>query len=352
MTWNEALNLKFCFLNAENLFLMFDGVPSKLELPNLSESKWQRLSTSTYENKPLQKCLDLAKSLKEINADIVMLCEVGGFESLKNFNDLFLDETYSPALTEGNSNRNIDVGFLVRKNMDFYFDLQSNKHRSINYLYPHERDSLKTNYPINLAMPSAMSHKFSRDVAELRLFKKNIEKPFLLILLTHLKSRLDPEGIDPGGFERRQAELKTLIEIYKEISEKHVSTPMIVAGDFNGNATFSNPDEEFKPLYEATKLRDTLELGSVATENRSTFYQVKTTSKTEGRQIDFCFLNPSAAKLLREKSAYVYRYKDEFGLDFGVPMTLDAKLRLPSDHYPLVFDLEKVPTSDKPKSGS
>ena len=211
MTWNEALNLKFCFLNAENLFLMFDGVPSKLELPNLSESKWQRLSTSTYENKPLQKCLDLAKSLKEINADIVMLCEVGGFESLKNFNDLFLDETYSPALTEGNSNRNIDVGFLVRKNMDFYFDLQSNKHRSINYLYPHERDSLKTNYPINLAMPSAMSHKFSRDVAELRLFKKNIEKPFLLILLTHLKSRLDPEGIDPGGFERRQAELKTLI---------------------------------------------------------------------------------------------------------------------------------------------
>ncbi len=328
---------------------MFDNIPAKSELANLTETKWQRLSSSIYENKPLQKCRELAKTLKEINADIIMLCEIGGFESLKNFNDLFLDGAYSPALTEGNSNRNIDVGFLVRKNLDFYFDLQSNKHRLINYLYPHERDSLKTNYPISTVTPPILSHKFSRDVAELRLFKKNIEKPFLLILLTHLKSRLDPEGIDPGGFERRQAELKTLVEIYKEVSRKHPAAPMIVAGDFNGNATFANPDEEFKPLYEETSLKDILELEGVTYENRCTFYQVKATSKTEGRQIDFCFLDPRAAKLLKEKSGYVYRYKDEFGLNLGIPMTMDAKLRLPSDHYPLVFDLEKIITKESPK---
>jgi len=341
MTWNETLNLKFCFLNAENLFLMFDEAPT-VETLKLDEIKWRRLSTSTYENKPLQKCLELAKTLKEINADIVMLCEVGGFESLKNFNELFLGNAYSPVLTEGNSDRNIDVGFLVRKNLPFYFDLQSNKNRSINYLYPHERDSLSSNYPVSTVKPPANSHKFSRDVAELRLFKKSVDKPFLGILLTHLKSRLDPEGIDPGGFERRQAELKTLLEIYKEFGQKHPNLPLMVVGDFNGNATVTNTDEEFKTLYEDTELKDVLEIATVSVENRSTFYQVRSTSKTEGRQIDFCFLNPTLATHLKEKSAYVYRYRVEFGIDVGVPMTLDAKMKLPSDHYPLVFEIQNL----------
>lgn len=338
MAWTESLNIKFCFLNAENLFLLFDQTPG-CEALKLDETKWQRLSTSTYENKSLSKCLELAKTLKDIDADIVMLCEVGGVESLKNFNELFLDSAYSPILTEGNSNRNIDVGFLVRKNMPFYFDLQSNKNRLINYLYPHERQSLAHNYPVSSVKAPATSHKFSRDVAELRLFKQDVEKPFLGILLTHLKSRLDPEGIDPGGFERRQAELRALLEIYQEFSNKHPQTPVMVVGDFNGNASEINTDEEFKPLYESTKLKDVLEVNGTSPENRATFYQVRSTSRTEGRQIDYCFLSPLLAPQLKEKSAFVYRYKDEFGMDIGIPMTLDAKLRLPSDHYPIVFEI-------------
>jgi endonuclease/exonuclease/phosphatase family metal-dependent hydrolase len=320
---------------------MFDHIPGP-EALTLPEAQWQRLSISVYENKPLQKCLALAKTLKEIDADIVMLCEVGGFESLKNFNDLFLGGMYSPALTEGNSKRNIDVGFLVRKNLNFYFDLQSNKHRSINYLYPHERDSIKTNYSVTTVKPPNPSHKFSRDVAELRLFRKSVDRPFLGILLTHLKSRLDPEGIDPRGFERRQAELKTLLEIYKDFTTKHPRVPMIVAGDFNGNATSEGTDEEFKPLYDTTDLKDVLEISNATPESRVTFYQVRSSSKTEGRQIDFCFLSQEMAPLLKGQSAYVYRYKDEFGMDYGVPMTLEAKMRLPSDHYPLVFEIENL----------
>ncbi|WP_413290768.1 endonuclease/exonuclease/phosphatase family protein [Bdellovibrio sp. HCB337] len=340
-SWNESLNLKFCFINAENLFLLFDEIPTA-EALKLDETKWQRLSTSTYENKPLKKCLELARALKTINADVIMLCEVGGFESLKNYNELFLDGAYSPILTEGNSNRNIDVGFLIRKGLPFYFDLQSNKNRPINYLYPHERESIKHNYPVSSVKAPATSHKFSRDVAELRLFKKDVDKPFLGILLTHLKSRLDPESIDPGGFERRQAELLTLIDIYREFVEKHPDAPTMVVGDFNGNASITNTDEEFKPLYDKTELKDVLELTGVSSENRATFYQVRSTSRTEGRQIDFCFLAPKLASHLKEKSALVYRYKDEFGMDVGVPMTLDAKLKLPSDHYPIVFEIENL----------
>lgn len=320
---------------------MFDGIPSKDAL-NLKEAHWQRLSTSIYENKPLKKTQDIAKALKEINADIIMLCEVGGLESLNNFNLLFMDEAYSPCLIEGNSERNIDVGFLIRKGLPFYFDLQSNKHRLINYLYPHERDSLAHGYPVKGGKITT-SHKFSRDVVELKLFKTDRDKPFMIILLTHLKSRLDPERIDPNGFERRQAELRTLIEIYQELEKTHPQVPVMVAGDFNGNASVTGTDEEFKDLYSLTSLRDVLEVAQLDVEERATFYQVRNSSRADGRQIDFVFLPPLLHPFLKPGSAYVHRYKDEFGMAHDIPRNMDAKLNLPSDHYPLVFEIEKLP---------
>ena len=340
MSGNETTNLKCCLLNAENLFLTFDQIPAADAL-KFPEAQWQKLTTSVIENKPLKKCLDMAKGLQEINADILMLCEVGGFESLNNFNHLFMNDAYSPYLIEGNSERNIDVGFLIKKNLPFYFDLQSNKNRLINYLYPHERLSIEKGYPVKGGKVTT-SHKFSRDVVELRLFKSDREKPFMIFLLTHLKSRLDPDGIDPHGFERRQAELKALIEIYNEITLKNPGVPMVVAGDFNGNASLNNTDAEFKDLYANTHLKDVFEHLNIPHEERATFYQVKSGSRTDGRQIDFVFLPADTAGYLKEK-AYVYRYKDEFGMAHGIPMNMDAKLRLPSDHYPIVFDLEGIP---------
>nr|BFD60120.1 hypothetical protein CKG001_22270 [Bdellovibrio sp. CKG001] len=341
MTWTETTNLKFCLLNAENLFLMFDGTPSK-DVLNLKETQWQRLSTSVYENKPLKKTLEIAKALKDINADIVMLCEVGGLESLNNFNLLFMDDAYSPCLIEGNSERNIDVGFLIRKGLPFYFDLQSNKNRLINYLYPHERDSLNAGYLVKGGKITT-SHKFSRDVVELKLFKKDQDKPFLIILLTHLKSRLDPERIDPNGFERRQAELKTLLDIYEELGTTHPQVPVMVAGDFNGNASSQGTDEEFKHIYSRTQLRDILEVAGLSPEERATFYQVRSGSRADGRQIDFVFAPPSLQSHVKPGSCKVYRYKDEFGMEHDIPRNMDAKLNLPSDHYPLVFELTGLP---------
>ncbi len=334
--WSPSVNLKFCLLNAENLFLLFDAPPSK-DLLQSSELAWQKHSTSTIENKSLRKCQALAKTLTEIDADIVMLCEVGGIESLQNFNHLFLNETYSPALLEGNSDRNIDVGFLIRKGSPFYFDLLSNKSRSINYLYPHERESMAQGYPLKI-----QSHRFSRDAVELKLFQADRENPFLVVLLTHLKSRLDKDRIDPAGFERRQAELKTLVDIYQELESKYPKAPKIVAGDFNGNASALETDEEFRPLYNRTSLKDVLELDQLSAGDRWTFCQIRSGSRSEGRQIDFAFLDPKAQSHLKAGSARVVRYKNERGLEIEPPQSLDAKFLLPSDHYPVVFELENL----------
>src|SRR4051812_21991042 len=185
--WPEKISLKCALLNSENLFLLFDR-PLSLELTKADETEWQRLSTSVFPNKPLGKVKELSRALDDIKADIVMLCEIGGPESLANFNNLFLNQQYSPVVIEGNSDRSIDVGFLIKKNQPFYYDLVSNKNRPINYLYPHERDP---------SMPGikVTSHKFSRDAVELRLFQKNRDNPFLVIILTHLKSPLDKDRI-------------------------------------------------------------------------------------------------------------------------------------------------------------
>ncbi len=334
--WPDRVHLKFCLFNAENLFLLFDKPPTP-GFEKWDEAQWQKLSTSVFENKSLRKTLDLARMVEEIRPDILMLCEVGGLESLQNFNTLFLKNAYSPVLIEGNSERNIDVGFLIRKEPPYYFELYSNKNRSINYLYPHERESVANGYPVKV-----QSHRFSRDVVELRLFQRDRENPFLMILLTHLKSRLDRDRIDPGGFERRQAELKTLLEIYKELDQKHPLTPKLVCGDFNGNAGLVGTDEEFRPLYESTSLRDVLELAGVPQEKRATFYNVRSGQRTEGRQIDYCLLNPLLAPFLNVASAQVYRYKDFQGRELDLPQSLDAKLNMPSDHYPLVFQIENL----------
>lgn len=334
--------LKIMLWNVENLFLLSDEplLPAHLEL---DQTKWNRLSTSVYDNKPLEKCKHIARIIQEENPDLVLFCEVGGAESLQNFSKLFLQDTYSPALIEGNSNRHIDVGYLIKKGLPFYFDIITNKNRPIHYLYPHERQSLAFANSQPQTSPQITSHKFSRDAVELHCFLHDREKPFFISLLTHLKSRLDPDGIDPNGSERRQAELKTLIEIYLETEAKfNNKVPILVAGDFNGNASENSTDPEFNDLYSKTQLRDACALSQIPDNQRASFYQVGR-SQTDGRQIDYCFLSPLLAKYLNKSSTKIYRFKNTKGEELPPPATLESKSYLPSDHYPLILEVNALP---------
>lgn len=334
----STTKIRMGLYNVENLFLLFDQ-PIPPNYKTLAEENWQKLSTSVYQNKPLKKCFEIAKIIKNNNPDIMMFCEVGGLESLKNFNDLFLNSEYLCALIEGNSNRHIDVGYLIKKNPTFYFELISNKNRSLHFLYPHEITSQVHGFKIKAA-----SHTFSRDCVELRLFSKFREKPFLILLLTHLKSRLDPEKIDPGGTERRAAELKTVIEIYKELEKEFQDSPVLICGDLNGYAGKLNPDLEFLPIYQQTDLQDIFEVANVSIDKRSTFYQIKNGGKVDGRQIDYCFI---PKKLWRHLSStekcFVHTYTNELGVPLDPPTNMEMKSHLPSDHYPLFFTLENLP---------
>ena len=76
--------MKICQWNVENLFLLMYKYNNQ-DIESLSELEWQQLSVSTTtENKNLGKVLEICEIIREIDADIYMLCEVGGKDSFKN----------------------------------------------------------------------------------------------------------------------------------------------------------------------------------------------------------------------------------------------------------------------------
>lgn len=321
-------------INAENLFLFFDQ-----ELPpnwkQLTEKEWQKLSHASVSNKSLKKTLWLAEALIEIDAEIILVNEVGGEESLSNFARYFLGDRYQPFVIEGNSDRGIDIGYLVKKTLPYHFELHTHKNRPIHFLYPHE---IQSNQHYEKVAPEKVikTHYFSRDCAELRVFAGDERtKPELIFLLVHLKSKLDPDGIDPQGRDRRAAELKTLIEIYQEIRARHTDVPVIVGGDFNGIAQRDRGDQEFMPLFEKTDLADVFSLLQRDASQAMTQIQFSR-SGVQLLQIDYLFVSPALTPHIVAEESFVYRYRSDLGVKLGLPQTLDQRLALPSDHYPVV----------------
>src|SRR5206468_11721729 len=137
-------------------------------------------------------------------------------------------------------------------------------------------------------LKTSPTHKFSRDVLELRVFADdNSLRPVLVSLLVHLKSQLDRDRIDPLGRDRRKAELEKLVKIYNEIeTENEGSVPIVLGGDFNGAAAGSFRDEEFEALTK-TELREVLDLAGVPEEERFTHMQIQPWgNKSVNRQFD------------------------------------------------------------------
>jgi endonuclease/exonuclease/phosphatase family metal-dependent hydrolase len=338
--------LRFVEFNVENLFLYldhFDQIRGQ-DLSAITEKEWQSLTSSVVGNKPVEHVRALARAILDIDPDILMLCEVGGVESLANFSRLFLHDRYAVHLIEGNSNRGIDLGYLVRKSLPFKYDLRSHKHRAIDFLYPHEVQSQETGYG-NLKSAKLSSHKFSRDVLELRIYEDG-EELVCIVLLVHLKSQLDRTRIDPGGRDRRRAELEKLITIYNEINDEFSGrVPILLTGDFNGRAARPQPDEEFKGLYERSSLEDVLQVAEVAVDERYTHMQLSASRNRVGhnKQLDYIFIPPALFPRVSKTETWVYRFKDHLGMTMLVPRSLNEKRLLASDHYPVILTLDPQP---------
>lgn len=310
--------LRLCELNAENLFISLEHFEGD-DFENLSESQWRKFALPQLRDKqkPLSKLWGLAISIQDIRPDILMLVEVGGKESLDHFNHYFLNDVYDAHFVESNSNRSIDLAFLVRKDLNFKIQTISNRHVPVH---------------IDNYRGSTIPTKFSRDVAEMHVYDGKTLK--LILLLTHLKSKIST-GIDFQGRDIRRAEASALAAIYSRIREKHKDIGIVVAGDFNAN--LGSPELE---LLAQTDLIDFHEVVASPAEDRVSFVHFDRNGNAEPQVLDYILVSPSLREKLVHKESFTYRYKSFYDIARPLPKTMSERYLLPSDHYPLVVTLE------------
>jgi len=309
--------LKLCLFNVENFFL--------LSGPNGDGFK-----------KPVDKIEWIARTISEIDADVTMLCEMGGLDSLDLFNTKYLDSQYYTALLKGNSDRGIEMGYLIKKSSPFGFEHLSHAHSSIEFNYAFEIEENKKQLPGQA--PAYPPHKFSRDISELRLIKD--QKVVMIILLVHLKSKWDRDGVDWLGKERRKAELKALVKTYNRLrAEFKFKVPVIVAGDLNGSAQKGLQEPEFDDLYQLTDLQDVMEVTNEPYEQRLSFFYFGKESAREAYQLDYILLPKELHAHVKKEDSGIYLFRDSHGVALPYPKESYQRYALPSDHYPVVADL-------------
>lgn len=305
--------IKVMEYNVENLAINFERKKPFKPINEHTEEEWQ--SFSAYKpNKPLLKVLGLSEAILEESPDIIGMVEVMGKDTLKNFNEYFLDNQYKVLYSETNSSRGIDLSFLVKKTLPYEFQVVS-----------HNRDKL--------TLITGEETKWSRGIAELKVKQDGVN--FLDIFLIHFKSQIS-NAQDLYGRDQRRAEVGGLI---KKVQERSPEVDLLVMGDFNGWAGVENPEEEFREIYNLSLIKDIHDLKQSSLEDRTTHVFFNYLNQAQANQLDYIFLNQSAQNKVVLSETYAYRYK-YFGYPAPLVRNITERRALPSDHYPQVCVLE------------
>ncbi len=298
--------------NVENLFILPEHIDASSESNLLFPSD---LGTWL---KPEAKIKELAATITRYDPDIVFLQEMGGHHAFDIFATKYLEGRYRVAHALGNSERGIEVGYLIKKSKELSFELISHA--------KHKLDLSHITHP-NIRY----HHYFERNVLELKLSWGG--RP-LSVFGVHLKSAHDPTSKDPGGRLKRSAEVQGLVEIVtKRLKEE--GGDYLLMGDFNATASPENYSAEFRPLYTLPEIQELLSTLKITPENRATFLH---TSLRE-IQLDYIFFSKGLLPSVDlQKSGLVYP-RDIGGGPFRWPTSTAFKQGLPSDHLPLLIEL-------------
>jgi endonuclease/exonuclease/phosphatase family metal-dependent hydrolase len=155
-----------------------------------------------------------------------------------------------------------------------------------------------------------------------------------VLLLVHIKSKLDLRRNDFEGRTRRVLEIEGLIEIYQKL--ERLGVPVLVGGDFNGHAGEKDTEEEFRSLYSKTDLKDIAFLAKIPEEERFSYVYFTRGGNRFVQQIDYLFISERFAPLIVCDECYFPRYKNLRGTPLPIPLRMEQKNTLPSDHYPFV----------------
>lgn len=277
------------------------------DLETLFAPKWQLMTSSFFPNKSLDKLFAIADMVKEIAPDILMLVEVGGKESLENFNKYFLDNKYDVLLEPSNSDRGIDLGYMVKKDLPIEAKLIS-----------HTKKILSN------------KKKFARGVFELQLFKD--EKLVFKNYLSHLKSKLNMNGKDFEGRAQRGAEIEYLVSLYNKDLKSFPDIPICFSGDFNGIVYKRDTEEELKPIVDKTQLLDVFEILDFPIEKRMTYCYFNRVNQRHPMQLDYIFLNKKFKSSIITEETQILGFTYPFTDTYELPASFKEKRDMPSDH--------------------
>ncbi len=287
------------------------------DLATLSERSWKHLALKQlrFKQKSLKKLWALSSAIDDIAADIYMLIEVGGRESLTLFNQHFLNNAYEIHFIESNSKRSIDLAFLVRKGSKFQTAVFSHRDKVVEVQ----------------AYQGTFRSRFSRDVAELHVLHNSQLQ--LVVLLTHLKSQISTDH-DLKGRDTRRAEAQALTALYNELRQKHPQVPFVVGGDLN--AELISP--ELESLL-TTDLKDFHDILNTPLEDRTSLVHFDHKGKPKNLILDYLLVSPELHHLVDPQESKTYRYKSFYDIPHPVPKTMSERWMMPSDHYPVILNL-------------
>jgi endonuclease/exonuclease/phosphatase family metal-dependent hydrolase len=310
--------VKVAFLNLENLFINLDKHPGESQLTRdqletMTEREWQNLASGLTPNKPLRKTLDCAATLLAMDPDIILLVEVGGYDSIHSFNQLFLSSHYQVYYGPTASDRGIDMAYLCKSK--FKLRLLSHQEREL---------------------PHPTYKKFARDVLQADLmYQGQLKAHFFLV---HLKSKLNLKKTDFEGRTQRQVEVTGLSQIIRETQEKS-SLPIILMGDFNGETYPEVLEPEFYPLYHLADLKNLFFEAHFPEAERWTYLFWRQGQKI-AQQLDSIFVSSAALKAYVPGSLAISRFVTHEGRALPVPDSPSKRSLLPTDHYPLYCEFE------------
>lgn len=249
----------------------------------------------------------LARMIRLVDADILLLQEVGSLHVLRHLNQR-LDNPYPHvSLLPGNSNRSIHLGGLSR----FPSVLTSHKETP---LYDRLGNRLRGFLSETDALAALKSDfYFQRDL--LRVDCKIAGLPFAFYTV-HLKSKWSAPWADVGSDELREAEARSVTRLISEFRDEQPEAYILLMGDFNDTGS----SDAMVPIRQLNFV-DPHKVWFQAMGRNPTTYWPK-----RRRRIDRIYVSPETADLVVQGSQVIHAGE----------MAKQA-----SDHYPvsIVLDL-------------
>lgn len=301
-------SLKMMAYNVENLFLRL----GKFE--RISENEFKRITDA--EVKPEAELIGIATAIKDSDPDFIVMEEVEGVEAIQRFSDDHLESRYKAMLVEGNDERGIQIGFLVKR--DLPLDITLETHKDATWT-----ENGKT------------TRLFSRDAPALVVRRKNAsagETPVMIFIGVHGKSQRD-RGSDKRSVKLRTAqyeEVGRIIDGYQAQYGKDV--PLMVGGDFNIDVRLADDVEAVRQ-----RMMDPFDIKGIKGEARMTHTFHPRGGRSSYSQLDAIFVSPSLKNSIED--IRVYRYKDENGNEKPLPDSFEERSRNPSDHFPITVTI-------------